>query len=88
MSADTIQRCLAMSIPSTGQSKVTRKLTARMLCNRYSITSRTIDRWVVTGILPVPMKINKIRYWDETEIEERERERMTAGRQPETNDAA
>ena len=37
---------------------------------------RTIDRWVEAGILPVPMRINKIRYWDETEIERLERERM------------
>jgi hypothetical protein len=26
--------------------------------------------------LPIPMRINKIRYWDEVEIEQLERERM------------
>ena len=28
--------------------------------------------------MPVPMRINKIRYWDEEEIERLERERMTS----------
>jgi len=31
-----------------------------------------------TGILPEPMRINNVRYWDEIEIEQRERERMSA----------
>jgi predicted DNA-binding transcriptional regulator AlpA len=55
-----------------------RKLTSRALQQRYGVVDRTIDRWVEAGILPVPMRINKIRYWDEAEIEERERERMSA----------
>jgi predicted site-specific integrase-resolvase len=57
-----------------------RKLTSRALQQRYGVVDRTIDRWVEAGILPVPMRINKIRYWDETEIEQLERERM-AGRE-------
>ena len=76
-----------MSIPSTGRSKLTRKLTARMLCDRYSVTDRTVTRWTETGILPAPMRINRVRYWDENEVEERERERMSAASQPETSDA-
>jgi DNA-binding transcriptional MerR regulator len=55
---------------------VTRKLTSRSLQQRYGVVDRTIDRWVEAGILPVPMRINKIRYWDEAEIELLERERM------------
>jgi len=55
---------------------MTKKLTTRLLCERYSVCDRTIDRWVEAGILPVPMRINKIRYWDEAEIEQLERERM------------
>jgi predicted site-specific integrase-resolvase len=43
-----------------------RKLTSRVLQARYGVVDRTIDRWVEAGILPVPMRINKIRYWDET----------------------
>jgi hypothetical protein len=34
-----------------------------------------IDRWVEAGILPEPEYINDIRYWDEDEVEEGERER-------------
>jgi hypothetical protein len=34
------------------------------------------------------MRINNVRYWDEAEVEQRERERMSAAHQPETNDAA
>ena len=53
-----------------------RKLPARALSERYGISDRTVDRWVATGILPEPMYINGRRYFDEAEIEERERERM------------
>jgi predicted DNA-binding transcriptional regulator AlpA len=53
-----------------------RKLTSRMLCEKYGVVVRTIDRWLATGILPPPLVINNIRYWDEGEIEQRERERM------------
>ena len=73
-----------MSIPSTGRSKLTRKLTMRLLCERYGICDRTVDRWTASGILPPPMRINKIRYWDEGEIERRERARMSAVRNHET----
>jgi predicted site-specific integrase-resolvase len=55
---------------------MTRKLTCRVLCERYGVVDRTIDRWVEAGILPVPMRINKVRYWDLDEIEQFERERM------------
>jgi predicted DNA-binding transcriptional regulator AlpA len=77
-----------MNIASTGPSRVTRKLTTRMLCERYGIVDRTVDRWTESGILPKPMRINNVRYWDEAEVEQRERERMSAAHQPETNDAA
>jgi DNA-binding transcriptional MerR regulator len=54
---------------------MTKKLTTRLLCERYSVCDRTIDRWVEAGILPEPMRINKARYWDEQEIEQLDRER-------------
>jgi predicted DNA-binding transcriptional regulator AlpA len=53
-----------------------RKLTMRLLCDRYDVCDRTIDRWTATGVLPKPMVINRIRFWDEDEIEQRDRERM------------
>jgi hypothetical protein len=52
-----------------------RKLTCRALTERYGVVDRTIDRWVATGVLPEPMRINSIRYWDLDELEEFERER-------------
>lgn len=52
-----------------------RKITSRVLCERYDVVTRTIDRWVEAGILPEPEYINSIRYWDQDEVEERERER-------------
>jgi predicted DNA-binding transcriptional regulator AlpA len=55
-----------------------RKLTTRLLCDRYSVCDRTIDRWTETGVLPKPMVINRIRFWDEEEIEQRDQERMLA----------
>lgn len=69
----------------TAQSvKFPRKLTTRMLRERYNVTDRTVDRWVATGILPEPMRINKARYWDEDEIEQRDRARIAAGKTPQT----
>jgi DNA-binding transcriptional MerR regulator len=55
---------------------MSQKLTSRALQQRYGVVDRTIDRWTEAGILPEPMRINKIRYWDEAEIEELERARM------------
>jgi DNA-binding transcriptional MerR regulator len=55
---------------------MTRKLTSRALQRRYGVVDRTIDRWTEAGILPAPMRINTIRYWDEAEIEQLERERL------------
>ena len=31
-----------------------RKVTARVLCQRYGVVTKTIDRWVTAGILPRP----------------------------------
>jgi DNA-binding transcriptional MerR regulator len=55
---------------------MTKKLPVRALCERYAISERTIDRWIEAGILPPPVYINHRRYFDEAELEERERERM------------
>jgi predicted DNA-binding transcriptional regulator AlpA len=63
-----------MSIPKP-QS---RKLPMREMCMRYGVSSRTIDRWLVTGILPQPLRINRYRYWDLAELEVFERARMVA----------
>jgi DNA-binding transcriptional MerR regulator len=53
-----------------------RRLQTRSLCERYDVCGRTIDRWVEQGILPPPLIINRRRYWDEAEIEQRERDGM------------
>jgi predicted DNA-binding transcriptional regulator AlpA len=53
-----------------------RKLQTRALCERYGVASRTIDRWTETGVLPQPMRINKIRYWDLAELEAFDRARI------------
>jgi predicted site-specific integrase-resolvase len=56
-----------------------RHLPIRAMCARYGdVADRTIDRWVAAGILPLPLVINGRRYWDEAELEKRERERMSA----------
>jgi predicted DNA-binding transcriptional regulator AlpA len=60
---------------------MSRKLTSRALQQRYSVVNRTIDRWVETGVLPEPLRINRIRYWDEAEIEQLERDRMSSQRE-------
>ena len=58
-----------------------RKLRAQAVCARYGISTKTVDRWVQTGILPAPMVINNVRYWDEDEIDRRDQERMAEARQ-------
>jgi len=54
-----------------------RLLPIRAMCARYGdVADKTIDRWVASGILPTPLVINKRRYWDEAELEQRERTNM------------
>jgi hypothetical protein len=50
----------------------------RDLRARFGVCSKTIERWTESGILPQPMRINKLRYWDLGEIEAMERDRMAA----------
>ena len=57
-----------------------RKLTTRHLCDRYGVCAMTIDRWTKADILPPPMMINGIRYFDEDEVDARDQERMAAAR--------
>jgi hypothetical protein len=51
-------------------------LPLRAMVDRYSVTERTIDRWLASGILPEPLRINGLRYWRLGELEQRERARM------------
>jgi len=54
-----------------------RLLPIKAMCARYGdVVDRTIDRWTAAGILPEPLVINRRRYWDEEELERREREGM------------
>ena len=66
---------------------MTKMLTKKLLAQRYSVTDRTIDRWLKDGILPTPSRINHRCYWDESEIEQRERVRMAAAQQAASTDA-
>ena len=55
-----------------------RMLPTRLVCERYCIVDRTINRWIDKGILPEPLRINGLRYWRESELAQREREGMSA----------
>jgi predicted site-specific integrase-resolvase len=57
---------------------MTKQLPTSALCERYSVSDRTIDRWLDAGILPPPVYINRRRYWLEEELERCERERMAS----------
>jgi predicted DNA-binding transcriptional regulator AlpA len=48
-----------------------RKVTVRYICERFGIVDRTVDRWIETGVLPQPIYINKRRYFDLQEVDER-----------------
>jgi len=55
-----------------------RKLTTKLLRDRYGVCDQTLYRWVRTGVLPAPMRINGRKYWSEAEVEERDRERVAS----------
>jgi DNA-binding transcriptional MerR regulator len=50
------------------------KLPMKAMCGRYGVVGRTIDHWTEAGILPPPLVINRRRYWNQEELERRERE--------------
>jgi predicted DNA-binding transcriptional regulator AlpA len=66
-----------MEPPATTNETNERLLPMGALCRRYSVTDRTIDRWLQRGILPTPLKINRYRYWRLSDLERFERERMS-----------
>ena len=55
-----------------------RMLPTRLICARYNVTNRTVDRWEKSGILPTPVRINGVRYWRQHELERRERELLSS----------
>jgi predicted site-specific integrase-resolvase len=61
---------------SITENRPKRRLQTRSLCERYDVCVKTIERWSAQGILPPPLVINKRKYWDEAEIEQRERDGM------------
>lgn len=56
------------------------RLPARLVCERYDIVRRTLDRWIDNEKLefPRPIVINRRRYFREDELEEWERRRAQA----------
>jgi hypothetical protein len=62
--------------PSGGEMR----LPARLVCERYRIVRRTLDRWIENEALgfPRPIVINKRRYFREHELEAWERRRAQA----------
>jgi hypothetical protein len=55
---------------------VGRKLPTRLMCERYGVVDRTINRWEETGVIPHAEWINGRKYWDQEEVEKRDHERM------------
>jgi predicted DNA-binding transcriptional regulator AlpA len=50
-------------------NKPRRLLPTRLVCERYNICDRSVDRWVEKGTLPKPEYINKRRYFDEAALD-------------------
>jgi hypothetical protein len=58
--------------------KKRRLVRARGLRARYDdVCDRTISRWVEAGVLPAPLVINNVRFWDEDELDRPDRERIS-----------
>jgi predicted DNA-binding transcriptional regulator AlpA len=57
-----------------------RLLPIRQILERYSVSDRTIDRWVADPKVgfPQPMVIQRRRFWRLAEIEQFERDRAPA----------
>jgi hypothetical protein len=62
----------------TNDRPLGRKLPTRLMCERYGVVDRTINRWEKTGVIPQAEWINGRKYWDEERVEKRDRERMLA----------
>jgi predicted DNA-binding transcriptional regulator AlpA len=62
--------------PLQGRKKLLR---TRAIRQRYDgISSKTVDRWTASGVLPQPLLINGVRFWDQDELEQLERQRISA----------
>jgi predicted DNA-binding transcriptional regulator AlpA len=55
-----------------------RMLPMGQIRKRYGVTDRTIDRWLERGVLPAPIRINRFRYWRESDLVQFERKQMSA----------
>jgi predicted DNA-binding transcriptional regulator AlpA len=61
---------------------MSQKLRKRAMADRYGVTTKTIDRWVLDPKLgfPAPIHINATPIWDLSEVERWERDRARPGR--------
>jgi DNA-binding transcriptional MerR regulator len=55
-----------------------RLLPIREVCRRYSVSSRTVDRWLRLGSIPEPVRIHTYRYWRISDLEHFERDSVKA----------
>jgi hypothetical protein len=70
------------------ESKPEKMLPTRSICARYDVTSRTIDRWLQAGVLPLPIRIRNRRYWRESDLVQSERKGMSTHKSTEPGGAA
>jgi hypothetical protein len=33
------------------------------LARRHGVSTRTIDRWAETGLVPQPLRVNRLKFW-------------------------
>jgi DNA-binding transcriptional MerR regulator len=59
------------------QNAAVRKLSHRRFAERRGVSTKTLDRWVVLGILPPPERINGRKYWNEETEPRRDGEAAT-----------
>ena len=65
-----------MSVTPTELSKFgRRRLTARLVSEKYGICGETVNRWTKAGIPAAAVLDQRICFWDEAELETRDRER-------------
>ena len=59
---------------ATNDRPLGRKLPTRLMCERYGVVDRTINRWEKTGVIPQAEWINGRKYLGDERVEKRDRE--------------
>jgi hypothetical protein len=77
-----------MARPEITGKRIRRWFSKRQLADRYSVATRTVDRWVAAGKFPAGIQWpNKRWYWSDIQVEDHERSLVGGRPLPESEPA-